>query len=105
MSAFVRVYPPYLPNSDSCVRRFSTPIKQNDNLTNFQDPVLFSGTLRMNLDPFDKYTDEELWTALEHAHMKPFVQGLEKKMEHDIAEGGENLRWDIAVQASMFSDH
>ena len=25
-----------------------------------QDPVLFSGSLRMNLDPFDKYTDEQV---------------------------------------------
>ena len=30
----------------------------------FQDPVLFSGTLRKNLDPFDEYADEDLWSAL-----------------------------------------
>lgn len=40
-----------------------------------QDAVLFSGTLRMNLDPFDKHSDEEVWTALEHAHLKAFVSG------------------------------
>lgn len=41
-----------------------------------QDPVLFSGTLRMNLDPFETYNDEEIWRSLEHAHLKAFVQGM-----------------------------
>ena len=57
-----------------------------------QDPVLFTGTLRMNLDPFDSYSDAALWVALEHAHLKDFVKSLEKGLEHDISEGGENLR-------------
>ncbi|KAG8432958.1 hypothetical protein GDO86_017284 [Hymenochirus boettgeri] len=56
-----------------------------------QDPVLFSGTLRMNLDPFDKYTDDDVWTALELAHLKNFVSGLPDKLSHECAEGGENL--------------
>jgi ABC-type multidrug transport system fused ATPase/permease subunit len=30
----------------------------------FKDPVLFSGTLRINIDPFEAYTDEQLWNAL-----------------------------------------
>jgi ATP-binding cassette, subfamily C (CFTR/MRP), member 1 len=48
-----------------------------------QDPVLFSGTLRMNLDPFDAYTDDELWRSLEHVHLKSFVKGnLENKKNH-----------------------
>lgn len=56
-----------------------------------QDPVLFSGTLRLNLDPFDQNSDNELWTALEHAHLKSFVQGLTAGLNHEITEGGENL--------------
>ncbi|XP_045534710.1 multidrug resistance-associated protein 1 isoform X1 [Papilio machaon] len=56
-----------------------------------QDPVLFSGTLRMNLDPFDAYTDEDIWRSLEHAHLKTFVQGLQAGLRHEISEGGENL--------------
>lgn len=41
-----------------------------------QDPVLFSGSLRMNIDPFTSYTDDEIWIALEHAHLKAFVKNL-----------------------------
>lgn len=57
-----------------------------------QDPVLFSGTLRFNLDPFEKYTDDEIWTVLELAHLKSFVGGLSAGLSHEINEGGENLR-------------
>ncbi|XP_066891023.1 multidrug resistance-associated protein 1-like isoform X6 [Kogia breviceps] len=56
-----------------------------------QDPVLFSGTLQMNLDPLDKYSDGELWEVLELCHLKGFVQSLPKKLLHEISEGGENL--------------
>uniref|UniRef100_A0A3Q1GA62 Multidrug resistance-associated protein 1 n=1 Tax=Acanthochromis polyacanthus TaxID=80966 RepID=A0A3Q1GA62_9TELE len=56
-----------------------------------QDPVLFSGSLRMNLDPFDSYSDEEVWRALEFSHLKSFVSGLPDKLSHECSEGGENL--------------
>lgn len=56
-----------------------------------QDPVLFSGNLRMNIDPLEMYSDAEIWTALEHAHLKTFVKGTPHGLQHAIAEGGENL--------------
>nr|XP_039333978.1 multidrug resistance-associated protein 1 isoform X1 [Saimiri boliviensis boliviensis] len=56
-----------------------------------QDPVLFSGSLRMNLDPFSQYSDEEVWTSLELAHLKDFVSALPDKLDHECTEGGENL--------------
>ncbi|KAM9715834.1 ATP-binding cassette sub-family C member 3 isoform 1-T1 [Menidia menidia] len=56
-----------------------------------QEPVLFSGTLRMNLDPFDKYEDEEVWKALEHSHLLKFVSNQPAKLELECSEGGENL--------------
>lgn len=56
-----------------------------------QDPVLFTGTLRMNLDPFNKYSDSQLWTALELAHLKGFATSLEAGLDHEISEGGDNL--------------
>uniref|UniRef100_A0A8D3D247 Multidrug resistance-associated protein 1 n=1 Tax=Scophthalmus maximus TaxID=52904 RepID=A0A8D3D247_SCOMX len=56
-----------------------------------QDPVLFSGSLRMNLDPFDSYSDEEVWQALEFSHLKTFVSSLPGQLSHECSEGGENL--------------
>ncbi len=52
---------------------------------------MFSGTLRINLDPFEMYSDQEIWTALELAHLKEFVAGLDKKLEFECSEGGENM--------------
>lgn len=57
-----------------------------------QDPILFSGTLRMNLDPFNNYSDEEVWKALELAHLKSFVAGLPLGLSYEVAEAGDNLR-------------
>ena len=56
-----------------------------------QDPVLFSGSLRMNLDPFSSHSDQQVWAALEAAHLKQFVTDLEAGLEHEVQEGGENL--------------
>ncbi|XP_066905601.1 multidrug resistance-associated protein 1 [Halyomorpha halys] len=56
-----------------------------------QDPVLFSGSLRMNLDPFGHYSDEQVWRALELGHLKPFVKGLPAGLQHEVTEGGENI--------------
>lgn len=45
----------------------------------------------MNLDPFNKHGDDQLWRALEHAHLRNFVDSTTMKLEHPITEGGENL--------------
>ena len=58
-----------------------------------QDPVLFSGTLRFNLDPFEKCTDGQIWKALELAHLKEMASSFEKGLSHHISEGGENIRY------------
>ncbi|KAK2171195.1 hypothetical protein NP493_1094g03011 [Ridgeia piscesae] len=67
-----------------------------------QDPVLFTGPLRVNLDPFEQYTDEEVWRSLEHAHLKDFVTSLLLGLQHDCAEGGENLRGGQSVCLALF---
>ncbi|XP_054162951.1 multidrug resistance-associated protein 1-like [Oppia nitens] len=56
-----------------------------------QEPILFSGTIRSNLDPFDKFSDEELWTVLEHSHLKEFVISSGSGLDYSVAESGDNL--------------
>ena len=67
-----------------------------------QDPVLFTGPLRMNLDPFDRYTDEEVWRSLEHAYLKDYVMSLPSGLQYDCAEGGDNFRLVIDKHAHVF---
>ena len=56
-----------------------------------QDPILFGGSLRRNLDPFDKYTDHDLWNALEGAQIKHWVCQLPGKLHYKLIESGSNL--------------
>ncbi|KAB0345155.1 hypothetical protein FD754_022081 [Muntiacus muntjak] len=56
-----------------------------------QEPVLFTGTMRKNLDPFNEHTDEELWNALEEVQFKESIKGLPAKMNTELAESGLNL--------------
>jgi ABC-type multidrug transport system fused ATPase/permease subunit len=56
-----------------------------------QSPFLFTGTLRVNLDPFNEFTDEEVWRALELSNLKAAVQQFPLKLQHLIADQGSNL--------------
>eukprot|EP00216_Chloropicon_sp_CCMP2111_P001940 CAMPEP_0198246788 /NCGR_PEP_ID=MMETSP1446-20131203/46149_1 /TAXON_ID=1461542 ORGANISM="Unidentified sp, Strain CCMP2111" /NCGR_SAMPLE_ID=MMETSP1446 /ASSEMBLY_ACC=CAM_ASM_001112 /LENGTH=1394 /DNA_ID=CAMNT_0043931111 /DNA_START=581 /DNA_END=4768 /DNA_ORIENTATION=+ len=59
-----------------------------------QDPVIFSGTVRSNLDPFnDAKDDAEIWDALRLSGMKDVINNLQDKKGLDsvISEGGSNL--------------
>ncbi|CAI9178849.1 unnamed protein product [Rangifer tarandus platyrhynchus] len=56
-----------------------------------QEPVLFTGTMRNNLDPFNEHTDEELWNALEEVQLKDTIENLPGKMNTELAESGLNL--------------
>ncbi|KAG0299227.1 hypothetical protein BGZ98_010242 [Dissophora globulifera] len=56
-----------------------------------QDPVLFSGSIRSNLDPFGKRTDQELWEVLERSDLKQYVTSSEGGLDSQVSEFGENL--------------
>ena len=56
-----------------------------------QDPVLFGGSLKKNMDPFSQYTDQQLWTALEEVQLKTVVQDLPGQLNFRLRESGTNL--------------
>lgn len=58
-----------------------------------KEPFIFSGTLRFNLDPFQKHTDEELWKALKLSHLESFVNSNKLKLDMFCLENGDNLRF------------
>lgn len=49
------------------------------------------GTIRFNLDPFEQYSDEQLWKCLELSHLKSFVSTLDLGLDHYVNEGGDNF--------------
>lgn len=56
-----------------------------------QDAYLYSGTLRYNLDPFNSFSDEDIWWALEKSFLKPAIEALPQKLGALVAENGENF--------------
>lgn len=56
-----------------------------------QEPILFSGDIRRNLDPFEEYSDEAIWSALDSVRLKTVVMNLAGGLEALVAEGGQNF--------------
>ncbi|XP_032364060.1 multidrug resistance-associated protein 9 [Etheostoma spectabile] len=56
-----------------------------------QDPILFTGTIRSNLDPVNRHSDEEIWAALEKTYMKDAIWGLEGKLQAELVDNGGNF--------------
>jgi len=56
-----------------------------------QEPTLFIGSIRFNLDPFHKYTDKQIWEALESVNLKKAIEQLDGKLDAQVAEEGGNF--------------
>ena len=57
-----------------------------------QDPVLFTGSLRFNLDPTGEHCDKSLWGSLELSHLKKYIsENLEMGLDNEVSEGGSNF--------------
>ncbi|KAI1884962.1 hypothetical protein AGOR_G00215300 [Albula goreensis] len=56
-----------------------------------QEPVLFIGTVRSNLDPWGQYSDTEIWDALERSHIKDTISQLPHSLDSEVTENGENF--------------
>ncbi|CAO3574055.1 unnamed protein product [Mortierella alpina] len=56
-----------------------------------QDPVLFAGSVRDNLDPFGEHVDRDLWEALERAHLKDYISSLAGGLAFEVSHGGDNF--------------
>lgn len=56
-----------------------------------QDPVLFAGTVRENLDPFGAHDDIEIWQALQNAHLNDYVAAMDGQLNGVVLEGGDNF--------------
>ncbi|ORX56503.1 P-loop containing nucleoside triphosphate hydrolase protein [Piromyces finnis] len=56
-----------------------------------QEPVLFAGTIRSNLDPFERLSDNEIWQALSDVHIAESIEEMPLKLETQIIENGRNF--------------
>nr|POF14557.1 abc transporter c family member 3 [Quercus suber] len=58
-----------------------------------QDPTMFEGTIRSNLDPLDEHTDGQIWEALDKCQLGDKVREKEGKLDSIVSENGEN--WSV----------
>ncbi|KAL3196873.1 hypothetical protein MRX96_014967 [Rhipicephalus microplus] len=85
----------YRPDLDLVLRKINLVMRPSEKVGIItiipQEPVLFCGSLRLNLDPKGERTDEQVWAALDKAHLKDFFKKKAEKLDFLVEEEGKNL--------------
>ncbi|CAN6485835.1 unnamed protein product [Victoria cruziana] len=58
-----------------------------------QDPTLFEGTIRGNLDPLEEHPDYQIWQALDKCQLGDVIRQKEQKLDSPVLENGDN--WSV----------
>lgn len=56
-----------------------------------QEPLIFTGSVRYNVDPFGEHSDDRLWEVLEEVQLKEVISHLPGLLDSHVSEGGSNF--------------
>jgi ABC-type multidrug transport system fused ATPase/permease subunit len=68
-----------------------------------QEPTLFTGTVRSNLDPFNEHKDMDLWQVLTAVHLHTAIEALPLKLDAPVSEGKINAERRDSIGSTIVS--
>ncbi|KAK4838023.1 hypothetical protein QYF36_010422 [Acer negundo] len=81
----------YRPNAPLVLKGITCTFNEGTRLSIIpQEPTLFRGSVRTNLDPLGLYSDDEIWKALEKCQLKTTISSLPNKLDSSVSDEGEN---------------